>query len=246
MNSSKPVFFNITNQGLYSMRTNHYRTISHWFTWEDMDFPNPAVEERIQKKVAAAAAAKVELAVVFGYHFRWDYVFNFDLIHKLIAFTVNEYHKYGIKVIDHHSAVLTYRPRNWEDRVENFNRNHHHVPMTPDPAFIDCLSYAGKKLNSLRQLRVDDNTPLFLTNYHAECFCVNNPDFRFAYQSYVQRLFAETNVDGLMCDDVCHYGHWATCGCEHCRRKFRLATGKSLPDTSDFTFWGNYENPDFR
>ena len=228
------------------MRTNHLRTISHWFTWEDMDFPNPAVEERISKKVAAAAAAKVELAVVFGYHFRWDYVFNFDLIHKLIAFTVAEYHKYGIKVIDHHSAVLTYRPRNWEDRVENFNRNHHHVPMTPDPVFIDCLSYAGKKLNSMRQLRVDDNSPLFLPNYHAECFCVNNPDFRFAYQSYVQRLFAETNIDGLMCDDVCHYGHWASCGCEHCRRKFRLATGKTLPPTSDFSFWGNYENPDFR
>ena len=61
------------------MRTNHLRTISHWFTWEDMDFPNPAVEERIRQKVAAAAAAKVELAVVFGYHFRWDYLFNFDL-----------------------------------------------------------------------------------------------------------------------------------------------------------------------
>ena len=121
------------------MRTNHLRTISHWFTWEDMDFPNPAVEERIRRKVAAAAAAKVELAVVFGYHFRWDYVFNFDLIHKLIAFTVDEYHKYGIKVIDHHSAVLTYRPRNWEDRRENFNKNHHHVPMTPDPAIIENL-----------------------------------------------------------------------------------------------------------
>ena len=228
------------------MRTNHLRTISHWFTWEDMDFPNPAVEERIRQKVAAAAAAKVELAVVFGYHFRWDYVFNFDLIHKLSAFTVNEYHKYGIKVIDHHSAVLTYRPRNWEDRVENFNRNHHHVPMTPDPAFIDCLSYAGKKLNDFRQRRVDDNTPIYIARYHSECFCVNNPDFRFAYQSYVQRLFSDTNIDGLMCDDVCHYAHWASCGCEHCRRKFNLATGKILPDTSDFSFWGNYDNPDFR
>lgn len=228
------------------MRTNHYRTISHWFCWEDLDFPNPAVEERIRRKAAAAAAAKVELAVVFGYHFRWDFIYNFDLVHKLIAFTVNEYHKYGIKVIDHHSAVLNYRPRNWEDRRVNFDRNHHHVPMTPDPAIIDDLYYAGKKLNSFRQLRTDDGSPLFLPTYHCECFCTNNPDFRYAYRSYVQRLFAETNIDGLMCDDVGYYGRWGVCGCSHCRAKYRLATNKTLPPSTDFNFWGNYDNPDFR
>ena len=228
------------------MRTNHYRAISHWFNWEELDFPNPGVEERIRNKVAAAAAAKVELAVVFGFHFRWDFIYNFDLVHKLLAFTVNEYHKYGIKVIDHHSAVLNYRPRNWQDRKDNFDRNHHHVPMTPDPAIINDLYYAGKQLNSFRQLRVDDNTPLFLPSYHCEVFCTNNPDFRHAYKAYVQRLFAETKIDGLMCDDVGHYGRWGACGCPHCRAKYRLATGKTLPPASDFSFWGNYENPDFR
>ena len=228
------------------MRTNHYRALSHWFNWEELDFPNPGVEERIRQKVAAAAAAKAELAVVFGFHFRWDFIYNFDLVHKLIAFTVNEYHKYGIKVIDHHSAVLNYRPRNWQDRRENFDRNHHHVPMTPDPAIINDLYYAGKQLNSFRQRRVDDGTPLFLPSYHCECFCTNNPDFRYAYRSYVQRLFAETGIDGLMCDDVGHYGHWGACGCDHCRAKYRLTTGKSLPPATDFSFWGNYDNPDFR
>ena len=228
------------------MRTNHYRTISHWFSWEDLDFPNPEVEERIRKKAADAAAAKVELAVVFGYHFRWDFIYNFDLVHKLIAFTVNEYHKYGIKVIDHHSAVLTYRPRNWQDRRENFDRNHHHVPMTPDPAIIGDLCYAGKKLNSFRQLRVDDNVPVYLPQYHSECFCVNNPDFRYAYRSYMQRLFSETGIDGLMCDDINHYGRWGSCGCPYCRAKYRNLTGKTLPPASDFSFWGNYDNPDFR
>ena len=228
------------------MRTNHLRTISHWFTWEDLDFPNPGVEERIRLKVAAAAAAKVELAVVFGFHFRWDYIYNFDLVHKLIAFTVNEYHKYGIKVIDHHSAVLTYRPRNWNDRRENFDKNHHHVPMTPDPAIIGDLSYAGKKLNSFRQLRTDDNMPIFLPSYHCEVYCTNNEDFRYAYRAYVQRLFAETGIDGLMCDDVGYYGRWGACGCAYCRRKFRNATGRTLPPPTDFSFWGNYDNPDFR
>ena len=45
------------------MRTNHYRTISHWFCWEDLDFPNPAVEERIRKKAADAAATAQAAAV---------------------------------------------------------------------------------------------------------------------------------------------------------------------------------------
>lgn len=228
------------------MRKNHLRTISLWFWWEDLDFPNPAVEERIRKYAADAAAAKVELAVVFGYHFRWDYIYNFDVVHSLIGFAVKEFHKYGIKVIDHHSAVLTYRPRNWDDRRENFNRNHHHVPMTPDPAIIGDLCYAGKNLNSMRQLRTDDNSPLWLPSYHCEIFCVNNPDFRFAYRAYVQRLFAETGVDGLMCDDVCYYGRWGACGCPHCRQKYRARTGKTLPPATDFSFWGNYDNPDFR
>jgi hypothetical protein len=228
------------------MRTNHYRAISHWFNWEELDFPNPGVEERIRRKVADAADAKVELAVVFGFHFRWDFIYNFDLVHKVLAFTVEEYHKHGIKVIDHHSAVLNYRPRSWEDRRENFERNHHHVPMTPDPAIIGELSYAGKKLNSFRQLRVDDGTPVYLPRYHSECFCTNNPDFRKAYCMYVRRLFAETGIDGLMCDDVGHYGRWSSCGCEHCREKFRQTTGKELPPSTDFTFWGNTDNPDFR
>ena len=228
------------------MRTNHYRTISHWFNWEELDFPNPGVEERIRRKVAAAVEAKVELAVVFGFHFRWDFIYNFDLVHKLIGFTVNEYHKHGIKVIDHHSAVLNYRPRSWEDRRENFDRNHHHVPMTPDPAIIGELSFAGKKLNSFRQLRVDDGAPVYLPRYHSECFCTNNPDFRRAYRTYVRRLFEETGIDGLMCDDVGHYGRWGSCGCEYCRAKYRQASGKDLPPATDFTFWGNYENPDFR
>ena len=79
------------------MRTNHYRAISHWFRWEDLDFPNPAVEKSICDKVKAAAEAKVELAVVFGFHFRWDFIYNFDLVHKVLKFAVDEYHKYGIK-----------------------------------------------------------------------------------------------------------------------------------------------------
>lgn len=228
------------------MRTNHYRAISHWFRWEDLDFPNPAVEKSICDKVKAAAEAKVELAVVFGFHFRWDFIYNFDLVHKVLKFAVDEYHKYGIKVIDHHSAVLTYRPRSWQERQDNFVMDHHHVPMTPDPAIIGDLHYAGKRLNDLRQLRVDDNTPVYIPNYHSEVFCVNNPDFRYAYNAYIHRLFTETGINGLMCDDVCHYGRWTSCGCEHCRRKFRMITGKTLPPATDFNFWGNYSNPDFR
>ena len=89
------------------MRTNHYRTISHWFNWEELDFPNPGVEERIRRKVAAAVEAKVELAVVFGFHFRWDFIYNFDLVHKLIHATNNEVITRHMTMLDLDSRQLT-------------------------------------------------------------------------------------------------------------------------------------------
>ncbi|MCQ2402629.1 MAG: hypothetical protein MJ202_02740 [Lentisphaeria bacterium] len=228
------------------IRSQRYRATSQWFTWEDLDFPNPGVERRIAANAAASSVAGVEFVVLFGFHFRWDFVSCFDVVHKLIAFTVAEYHKYGIKVIDHHSAVLTYRPRTWEDRVANFSKNHHHVPMTPDPGFIECLSYEGSRLNDWREIRTDTGRPVYLEAYHAEVFCTRNEHFRKAYLSYVKRLVAETGVDGLMCDDVGHYGHWGSCGCPFCRAEFRRRSGAELPPPDDWSFWGDYGNPLFR
>ncbi len=203
-----------------------------------MDYPNQEVEAKIDKLAFEASQAGVNLAMVFGFHFRWDFIYCFDTVHKLLKHTADAYHRYGIKVMDHHSAVLTHRPRDWAGRIDTSIRNHHHVPFTPSPEIIPFLQYEGTLLNSWRQKRVDNDDPAFIACYQAEHFCVNNPDFRHAYSAYVKRLFAETGIDGLMCDDVIYYGHWGVCGCPHCQNKF----GSPLPPPEDANFWGNYQN----
>ena len=41
-----------------------------------------------------------------------------------------------------------------------------------------------------------------------EQFCMNNPDFRRAYQAYVRRLIDETGIDDLMSDDAIYNMRW--------------------------------------
>ncbi len=224
----------------------HYRTISCRLSWEDLDFPNSGIKKKFLDRAKADHEAGVEMVMIFGFHFRWDFLCCFETVHALVKFIADAYHTYGIKVMEHHSAVLTHRPRNWDGREHTFQYNHHHVPFTPDREVAARLSYNGSLINSWREIRVDDNTPVFVDCYQAENYCPNNPDFQKAYQAYVTRLFQETGVDGLMCDDVCRYAHWAACGCEHCRSSFRQLTGRALPGANDWEFWGNFDNPDFR
>ena len=51
-----------------------YRAVSHWFNWNDLDYPNPDVEAKIDKLALEASRAGVNLAMVFGFHFRWDFI----------------------------------------------------------------------------------------------------------------------------------------------------------------------------
>jgi hypothetical protein len=95
-------------------------------------------------------------------------------------------------------------------------------------------------------LSVIDNTPIFVRGYHLEMLCTNNPYYRQAYSEYLIKLFTDTGIDGLMCDDIIHYGQWRSCGCKYCRAEFLNKTGWVLPSADNTTFWGNYENPQFR
>ena len=228
------------------MQNKSFRGCSYWITWEYLNWPDPDIEDTIKRRADANAAAGVNLVVVFGMHFRWDYLPIINRVHDLLAFTAEQMHSRGIELFDHHSAVLTHRAHNDEQRRDIWKRNRHHLPFYPDPEFVEKMQFNGSFLNSWRMIGVDDAKPIWMPQYTNEQFCMNNPDFREAYIAYVKKLTADVPLDGLMSDDEVYYPEWRACGCEYCREKFQEKYGQDLPPVTDDSFWSNRENGAFR
>lgn len=77
-------------------------------------------------------------------------------------------------------------------------------------------------------------------------WCINNPDFRAEYFRLCEKIVRETGIDGLMTDEVYFRSGWHSCSCPHCRAKFHIKTGLTLPDGDANFFWGHFNNPAFR
>lgn len=224
----------------------HYRAVSWWITWPDLGWPDEELVTKIKQRADKAAESGVNCAIIFGSHFRWDYLPFWSRLHDMFAFIAEELHQRDIQLFDHHSAVLTHRPRNPEDAWAVWRRNRHHVPFYPSMDVAATWTFEGDFLNDWRMLDVETGEPCFLTFYTAEQFCMNNPHFRTAYQEYVKRLLADTGIDGLMSDDGIFYDGWRVCGCRWCRERFQQEYGHSLPPTDDYSFWGNRESEAFK
>ena len=223
-----------------------YRAISWWLDWNDMGWPNQAIVDKIHRRADQAAEASVNCVMIFGMHFRWDHMPLWDRLHDLLAYTVEELHARQVAVFDHHSSVLTHRPRSRADAWDIDRRNRHHVPFYPSIATAATWTFEGQPINDWRMLDVETGQPVYLPTYTAEQFCMNNPQFQHAYQSYVRKLLRETGIDGLMSDDNIHYAGWRTCGCQWCRQRFLRDFGRQLPAVSDTTFWGNRDSEAFK
>ncbi len=222
-----------------------YRAVSFWIDWQFLDWPGEHVREKIIRRCDEMAAANVNMAVVFGTHFRWDFLPIMARVHDVMAFIAEELHKRNIQFFDHHSSVLTHRIRKPEDREHIRRYNYHHLPFYPDTDFVQQMTYNGTYLNDWRMIDVETGLPIFINVYNCEQFCMNNPMFREAYQVYLRRLLKEVPLDGLMSDDGIYYAGWHACGCQYCREKFAGIYGHTLPPVSDSSFWFNRDNPVF-
>ncbi len=223
-----------------------YRAVSWWLTWDDLTWPNPELMDRIRRRADQCAANGVNCCLVFGAHFRWDFMPLWGRLHDALRFIADELHQRKILLFDHHSSVLTHRPRTAEQRLNIWQRNRHHVPFYPSPEEATVWQFNGSHLNDWRMLDVETGAPVYLPAYNAEQFCMNHPAFRAAYGRYVKRLLAETGVDGLMSDDNIYYADWRACSCEHCRERFKREYGHALPPVSDESFWGNRRSEAFK
>lgn len=228
------------------MKQEKIRAISWWLTWNDLQWPDDDVADAIERRADTAAKSGANCAVIFGAHFRWDFLPLWQNLHDLLGTIGNALHQRGIMLFDHHSSVLTHRYSTREEALAMRTFNRHHVPFAPSRDIASEWTYKGHKLDDWRMIDVSTGKPFFLKPYTAEEFCINNLEFRDAYYDYVRRLVAETGIDGLMSDDGIFYPGWNTCACRSCRDKFRNVYGHELPPVSDTSFWGNYSSEAFK
>jgi hypothetical protein len=223
-----------------------YRAISWWLTWDDLTWPNEALMDKIRRRADRCAASSVNCCILFGAHFRWDFMPLWGRLHDMVRFIGTELHQRQIVLFDHHSSVLTHRPRNQADALNIWRSNRHHVPFYPSSEVAATLQFNGSRLDDWRMLDVETGKPIYLPSYNAEQYCMNNPAFRAAYVQYLKQLRTETGIDGLMSDDGIYYSDWRACACKDCRKRFKKEYGHTLPPVSDTSFWGNRRSEAFR
>jgi len=215
---------------------------SWWFTIEDLGWPDYEVEKKWHQRAKAFKKAGVNCVVTFGFHFRWDFVPLLDRLIAMLAKVVEICHDNGIRVVEHHSAALVFRPKTIEDRWEIRKKNNHGVSFYPDS--WENVYYKGSEMAKWRHVRASTGKqPHFSTSY--ESFCPNNPDLQKAYEDMIKRYLEKVRFDALMSDDLDFSPDYDVCACEHCREKFYQATSSTLPNWEDKNFWGNKKNPLF-
>lgn len=222
-----------------------YRMVSWWLTWRDLDWPSSDNFDRIRRRADEMAAAEVNAAVIFGCHFRWDFLPCWTMLHDYLATVRRELKARGIALFDHHSGTLVHRYDGRDGLYEVKLHSGPHLPFCPDRTAAADWTFHGSRLNDWRMIDLATGEPAWNEKYAAEEFCFVNPEFRAAYLAYLRRLIADTAIDGLMADDFIYFNGYRTCGCRHCRARFRAHLGYELPAWGDAEFWGNWANPDW-
>ncbi|MBN2558317.1 MAG: hypothetical protein JXB33_06155 [Clostridia bacterium] len=232
-------------------------TASWWCTLEDILWPEKKIIEKIKYTADSFAQARIETAINFGFHVRFDFSNYFSQLHGYYAAVCDELHKYGIRFMDHYSCNHVQRPRNM-DEFKKVHRNHrHHILLFHDPQASAHAQYEGHFFNDLCETDIRDGSRGYSRNYQLEVFCHNNPGFLDMHMKYLARLLKEVPLDGIEVDDMCDYAGLATCGCEYCRERLSRDYGREIAPFGDESFWGdtrsrgeyhwgNYDNPAFR
>ena len=223
-----------------------HRLTNWWIRWEDLKWPSPDVIDHIKYKADKYVEANISAAVIFGCHFRWDYMPFFTLLHDYLATVAEQLHQRGILLYDHHSVNLIHRYDTREEMRHVMMHSGPHIPFCPSREAAATWEYKGKRLNDWRMIDVKTRDVLYFPQYASEGFCHRNPEFKQAYQDYAKQLVADTGIDGLMADDAMYYMHLNACGCEHCRAELKRRSGIDLPPIEDQSFWGNFDNPAFK
>jgi hypothetical protein len=232
------------------------RAASWWVNIEDLMWPQKKIVDKIKYRAEAFAKAKIDTAINYGWHIRFDFSNYFGQMMGYHANVCEELHKYGIKFMDHYSCNHVERPRGDAEFRKLHKGNRHHVLLFHDPIAAAHAQYEGHFFNDICEVDIRDGSRGYARQYQMEAFCHNNPGFLDMHAKYLQRMMKEVPFDGIEVDDMCDYAGLTTCGCPHCRERFRKDYGHEIPPFDDKNFWGdtskpmlqwgNYDNPVFR
>jgi len=220
--------------------------VSWWIRWNDLNWPNGDNLDNIKRRAEKIATANATTAMIFGTHFRWDYLPYFTILHDYLATVSEELRKCGVELWDHHSVNLIHRYDTRDEMRHVMLHSGPHLPFSPSREAAATWEYNEKRLNDWRMIDVKSHDILYYPQYAAEGFCIRNPDFVESYIDYLKNLIRETGITGLSADDPVHYMHFNSCACPHCRAELKARTGMELPAIDDRHFWGNWENPAWR
>ena len=223
--------------------TERKRIVSWWIRWNDLNWPNGDNLDKIKRRAEKIAKANITTAMVFGTHFRWDYLPYFTLLHDYLGTVAEELGKCGVELWDHHSVNLIHRYDTKEQMRHVMLHSGPHLPFSPSREAAASWEYKGKRLNDWRMVDVKTRDVLYFPQYSAEGFCIRNPEFVDAYTDYVKKLISETGITGLSADDPVHYLNFNSCACPYCRAAFKERTGYDLPTIDEGGFFGNWANP---
>lgn len=233
------------------------RAASWWVDVEDLLWSEKMIIDKIKRRAAGFAEAKIDTAINFGFHIRFDFSNYFGQLHGYYRNVCEELHKYDIKFMDHYSCNHVERPRGDEEFRRLHKLHRHHTLLFHDALAAEYAQYEGHYFKDLYQVNLQDGSRGYAKRFMMEAFCHNNPDFLDMHKKYLQRLMKEVPMDGIQVDDMLDYAGPLTCGCPHCRKRFKKHYGHDIPGLDDKEFWGditgkneftwgNYENPVFR
>ena len=234
----------------YEMNLNPWEQGFCWFWYNDDEIFKYAQAD-FDARAKELADSGITIILTFSLtHFRLSYYPYWEEINECLRKIVIACHKYGIRVVEHHSAHLTHwvlGERGWEHLERNFftySRGHAKYDHWKKifPFLTSDYKINGKDFRTFAQINGKTGTPV--TNpYGAYSMCFNNPDYRATYFEYLKGVVA-TGIDGIMNDDVQYFGDEYGCTCEHCRKLFKEETGYDLPTPDGWDkFFKNFNDP---
>ena len=233
------------------------RVISWWSNINDLEWPAQAIRDKIQRRADQMAAAKIDVAINFGFHYRFDFAPYFGALHGYYHDVATALHERNIQFMDHFSCNVIARPRTPEDVRQFHTHERHCVNLYPDPIAARDAGYAGYRFNDLRETLIASGEPTYIQMYAGECLCHNHPDFLQDAQGLPATAVCGSSAGrnppgrhGVLriisppADAAIAARSSTGCLGANCRRSPTAASG-AIPPARPYD-WGNYGNPAFR